>query len=205
VEFSPTIVDAGRQSTVLTVSNPTTTSVTVTAISFEGDTDGAFSVSDDACAGLPIPPAGSCSLTVSFAPTATGAASAQIVATLSTGADVYGDLSGTGAPPPVVVVVPGVASSGQVVAIEGSGFPVGVSVELSFLGQEPARSIEVDEVGSFVETEIVMSHTPRGPATVTVFGQVDLYDTVVGDVLITDTSDRSSSTLTQAAGSRFAS
>ncbi len=50
-----------------------------------------------------------------------------------------------------------------------------------------------------------MSHTPRGPATATVFGQTDLFDTVIGDVLITDTSDRSSSVLTQSAGSPFAS
>ena len=52
---------------------------------------------------------------------------------------------------------------------------------------------------------IVMSHTPTGPGTASVVGQTDLFATVVGEVLITDTSDRSSSVLTQSAGSPFAS
>jgi hypothetical protein len=179
--------------------------VTVTAIAFDAAADGAFSLSDNACDSSPIPPSGSCELTVSHTPVTVGFASSRIVATLSDGRTVYGELSGTGAPPPVVSVVPAVASSGQVVAIQGSGFPAGVTVELSWMGQEPAQRIELDASGSFVETLIVMSHTPRGPATVTVFGQQDLFDTVVGEVLITDTSARSSSTLTQSAGGRFTS
>lgn len=205
VEFSPTIVDAGRQTATFSVSNPTDNAVSVTAVTFDGDPDGAFSVLENACDASPVPPAGSCDLAVSYAPVSDGYASAQIVASLSDGSVVYGTVAGTGAPPPVVSVVPGVASSGQVVAIQGSGFPAGVTIELSWLGQEPPLRIDVDASGAFVETVIVMSHTPRGPADVTVVGQVDLFDSVAGEVLITDTSDRSSSTLTQTAGGRFAS
>jgi hypothetical protein len=205
IEFSPTIVDAGRQSAVISISNPTLSSTTVRSISFEGDSDGAFVVSENGCEAVAVPSGGSCDVTVSYAPISTGTVQVSIVATLSDGSMVYGTLAGSGAPAPILSIVPGVASSGQVVAIRGSGFPANITIELSWLGRQSARPITVDESGSFVETLIVMSHTPRGPATASVVGQTDQFATVVGDVLITDTSDRSSSVLTQSAGSPFGS
>ena len=189
----------------MSLSNPTSASVAVSSLAFQGDPDGAFTVSDNGCEGVSVPPGGTCNITVNYAPVTIGSAQVSIVATLSNGSTVFGALSGTGAPAPIVTVVPGVASSGQVVAIQGSGFPAGITIELSWLGKEPAELVEVDEGGSFIETMIVMSHTPRGPGTATVVGQTDLFATVVGEVLITDTSDRSSSVLTQSAGSPFAS
>jgi len=204
VQFSPTIVSAGRQSSVVTLSNPTARPVTVTELSIRENPDGAFTIPDGACVGTPVLPDGVCEVVVTFAPTTVGPATAQIVAVLSDGTEASGDLAGTGAAPPVVAVVPGVASSGQVVAIQGSGFPAGAQVALSWLDGDPV-TIGVDETGSFVETLIVLPHTSRGPASAVVAGQADLFATVVGKVVITDTSDRSSSVLTQSAGSRFAS
>ncbi|MET0909322.1 MAG: hypothetical protein ABWZ99_07615, partial [Ilumatobacteraceae bacterium] len=204
IEFSPTIVAAGRQSAVVSLSNPTTKPVTVTDVSIEGSVDGAFTIPEAACVGVQIPPDGVCEVVVSYAPVTVGSETARIVALLSDGNEAYGDLAGSGAPAPIVTVVPGVASSGQVVAIQGSGFPGSITVELAWLDGDPV-TIDVDETGSFVETLIVLPHTSRGPASAVVAGQTDLFATVTGQVLITDTSDRSSSVLTQSAGSPFAS
>ncbi len=205
VDFSPTIVGAGRQTTSLVLTNPTSRSLTVVDTSVQNDPDVAFSIVDSTCAAVAVPPGGTCALTVAFAPVTLGASSAAVVATLSDGSTATALLSGTGAPPPIVTVVPGVASSGQVVAVQGSGFPGGLVVEVTWLGSDIAQPVLVDANGSFVETMIVLPHTPRGPGTVIVAGQPDQFATVVGDVLITDTSDRSSSVLTHSAGSPFAS
>ena len=52
---------------------------------------------------------------------------------------------------------------------------------------------------------IVLPHTPRGPATAVVTGQTDQFSAVTGNVVITDTADRSSWVVTRSAGSPFVS
>jgi len=203
LDFSPTIVSAGRQAAAVSLSNPTSRSVTVTDISIQGGADGEFTIPDGVCVGAPIP-SDACEVVVSYAPVTEGSATATVVALLSDGTEVSGEVSGTGAPVPVVAVVPGVASSGQVVAIQGSGFPASVTIELSWLDGDPV-TVDVDETGSFVETLIVLPHTSRGPASAVVAARTDQFGTVIGKVLITDTSGRSSSVLSQSAGSPFAS
>ncbi len=203
VDFSPTVVGAGRQLQTLALTNPTSDSIDVIDMSIQNDPDGAFTIVESTCAGASVPPEGQCTVTVAFAPVTLGASSASLVATLSDGSTATALLSGTGAPPPVLTVVPGVASSGQVVAVEGSGFPADLIVELTWLGSDVPLPIQVDANGSFVSTMIVLPHTPRGPATATVLAQTDQFSTVTGNVLITDTADRSSWVLTRSAGSSF--
>ena len=203
VDFSPTIVGAGRQVTTLTLTNPTSGSIDVVDMSIQNDPDGAFSVVDSTCDDASVPAGGQCTITVAYAPVTLGASSASLVATLSDGSSATALLAGTGAPPPVLTIVPGVAASGQAVAIQGSGFPGGLVVELTWLGSNVPQQIEVDTDGSFVETLIVLPHTPRGPATAVVTGQPDQFSDVIGNVVITDTADRSSWMVTRSASSPF--
>ena len=192
VDFSPTIVGAGRQATTLSLSNPTSRSLDVVDVSIQNDPDAAYSIIDSTCDDGPVPSGGACTVTVAFAPVTLGASAATLVATLGDGSSTTGLLGGSGAPPPILAVIPGVASSGQVVAIQGSGFPAGLTVDLTWLDSATSELIQTDATGSFVVTMIVLPHTPRGPGTAVVAGQIDQFSTVVGDVLITDTSDRSS-------------
>lgn len=203
VDFSPTVVGAGRQLQTLALTNPTSDSIDVIDMSIQNDPDGAFSIVESTCDDAPVPPGGQCTVTVAFAPVTLGASSASLVATLSDGSSATALLSGTGAPPPVLTVVPGVASNGQVVAVEGSGFPADLIVELTWLGTDVPLPIQVDASGSFVSTMIVLPHTQRGPATAIVAAQTDQFSTVTGNVLITDTADRSTWVLTRSASSSF--
>ncbi len=205
VDFSPTIVGAGRQTTTFSITNPTAQSVEVIDLSIGGDTGGAFSIVENGCESASIPAGGTCTVVVAFAPVAIGSTSATITAILSNGDTAGAMLGGTGAPPPTLTVVPGVASSGQVVTVQGSGFPAGIAVSLTWLGDAITEPIQTDANGSFVETLLVLPRTPRGPSSAVVAGQTDQFSTVVGDVLIAGTSDRSSSVLTHSAGSPFGS
>ncbi|MET0663344.1 MAG: hypothetical protein ABWZ42_09450, partial [Ilumatobacteraceae bacterium] len=205
VDFSPTIVGIGRQVTTLSLTNPTSGSIDVIDTSIQNDPDGAYLIVDSTCDDSSIPPGGQCTLTVAFAPVTLGASSASLVATLSNGTSATALLAGTGAPPPILTVVPGVAASGQAVAVQGSGFPADLVVELTWLGSNAPEQITVGADGSFVETLIVLPHTPRGPGTAVVTGQTDQFSDVTGNVVITDTADRSSWVLTRSASSPFVS
>ena len=99
--------------------------------------------------------------------------------------------------------MPGVAASGQAVAVQGAGFPADLVVELTWLGSNVPEQITVGADGSFVETLIVLPHTPRGPGTAVVTGQTDQFSDVTGNVVITDTANRSSWVLTRSASSPF--
>ena len=200
VDFSPTIVGVGRQVTTLALTNPTSDSIDVLDVSIQNDPDGAFSVFDSTCDDGPVPPGGECTISIAYAPVTLGASSASLVATLSDGSTATAVLGGTGAPPPTLTVVPGVASSGQAVAVQGAGFPADLVVVLTWPGSDVPVQIQVDSTGSFVQTMIVLPNTPRGPATVVVAGQTDQFSTVTGEVLISDTAGRSSWVVARALG-----
>ncbi len=85
-------------------------------------------------------------------------------------------------------MIPGVAAVGQVVTLSGSGFPTGITVELTWASR--VQEVVVDDAGTFNVPVVVMSHTATGPATVSVEGQSDMFATVAGSMLVTDTSDR---------------
>ncbi len=203
LELSPTVVEAGHRIATIEIANHTASSVLVTSTSIDSS-DGVLTIADTSCGGVSLPPGGRCAVSVLFAPVAVGPTSATLVASFGDGTSVSALVSGTGAPPPVVTVTPGVASSGQVVAVSGAGFPAGVVVALSWLDNPTPHTVQVDDQGSFVETLVVMQHTPRGPSAAVVAAQPDLFATVVGAVLITETSSRSTSTLSNsAAGSPY--
>jgi hypothetical protein len=162
VDFSPTVVGAGRQLQTLALTNPTSDSIDVIDMSIQNDPDGAFTIVESTCADAPVPPDGQCTVTVAYAPVTLGASSASLVATLSDGTSATALLSGTGAPPPTITVVPEVAASGQAVAVQGAGFPADLVVVLTWPGSDvplPIRSCLQLVRGAM----IVLPHA-RGPA-----------------------------------------
>ncbi len=200
VDFSPTIVGVGKQVTTISLTNPNFDSIDVVSVTIENDPDGAFSIVDSTCDDGSIPSGSECTITVAYAPVTLGASSATLVASLADGTTATALLGGTGAPPPILTIVPGVASSGQAVAVEGSGFPAGLVVELTGPGSDVTQSIQVDADGSFVDTMVVLPHTPRGQAVAVVAGQPDQFSSVIGNLVISDTAGRSSWVVARAIG-----
>ena len=121
---------------------------------------------------------------VQFAPTAVGAASAFLTAELSDGSVVTASLSGEGTAEPTLDVVPEVAAAGQVVTVFGAGFPADSTVEFSWDVVAGSESVVVDPDGTFAHVVVVLPNTPMGPVTVEVAGQVDLFNDVEGELLI---------------------
>ena len=127
---------------------------------------------------------------ITFAPTVTGELTASVTATFSDGATATAALRGIGAPEPTVSVEPGVASNGQVVAVFGSGFPAGASIDLDWHDGQVRSTILVDDIGGFTETLVILPNTASGPAQLHVAGQVDLFGDVSTTVLVADSSSR---------------
>jgi hypothetical protein len=145
VTFEPTVVDAGRRTQPVILTNAGSRTLDVVGASI--DVAGAFAVVGDTCSGAPLAPGSSCSIEVQFAPIAVGPASAFVTFRLSDGSLVTGELSGEGVPEPTLDLVPAVAGSGQTVTVFGAGFPPGTTVELSRPGsstssRSPSRSME---------------------------------------------------------------
>ena len=188
-EFAPTIIDAGRRTATIDLSNPTSSSITVSSI--EVDTAGAADFTIDASACTTIEAGDTCTITIVFAPTETGERTATVVATLSDGSTATIALRGIGAPEPVIDVVPGVAANNQVVAVVGSGFPAGATIELDWHDGLVTRAVVTSDIGGFTQSLVVLPNTPSGPVDITVAGQTDLFGDIATTMLVADASSRS--------------
>ncbi len=108
----------GSGGTRLTVRNaasaPTTGPVTVTA------SPAAFVIVSDGCGGKPLEGGGACTVSVSFRPTAAGAATGTLRATASPGGTVDAALQGTGRPPVLTLSPSPVAIGTVTVGQQGS-------------------------------------------------------------------------------------
>jgi hypothetical protein len=191
-EFAPTIVDAGMRAATITLVNstPDTISVVDVAIDPVSAAAASFSVEASECIGAQLPGGATCAVDVTFAPVDTGDLASAVLASLADGSLVRAELTGLGAEPPVLTVVPGVASNGQVVSLLGAGFPAGAVVELTWDGGRVAESVEISDVGDLAHTLVVFPHTPRGPSTVTVLGQSQLFGDVSVELLVTNNAAR---------------
>ncbi len=183
-EFAPTIIDAGRRTASIDLFNPGRDPATVLAVRVEPAGGGGFSADGSGCVSQQLLTGGSCAVGVEFAPTAEGSQSASIVADLSDGTTAVLELTGFGAPPPTLTVTPDVAGNGQVVSVEGAGFPTGITVELSWDGGRVRSTPLIDGVGGFVETLVVLPNTAGGTTELVVAGQVDLFADVTADLLV---------------------
>ena len=191
-DFAPTIVNAGRRTATVSVYNPSDDPISVIAVAIEPADGSGFLLGASSCAGVTITPGDRCAVEVQFAPAIEGALSANVVADLDDGTSITSILTGIGAPPPTLIANPDVASNGQVVAVQGGGFPSGLAVTLSWDDGRIVRTPTTDEVGSFAETLVVLPNTPRGPSELVVFGQVDLFADVRTELLISSGGGRSS-------------
>lgn len=191
-EFAPTIVDAGVRAATITLLNstPDTISVVDVAIDPASAAAASFSVEASECIDADLPGGATCAVDVTFAPVDTGDLTSAVLASLADGSLVRAELTGLGAEPPVLTVVPGVASNGQVVSVLGAGFPAGAVVELIWDGGRVAESVEISDVGDLAHTLVVFPHTPRGPSTVTVLGQSGLFGDVSVELLVTNNAAR---------------
>jgi hypothetical protein len=189
-DFVPTIIDAGRRTGLVEIVNNGSGAATIVGVRLDPAEAGPFQVVETTCAGESVAAGERCRVTLSFAPTATGDQGVSLIASIEGGTDITVAVTGTGAPAPVVAVVPGVATVGQVVTLSGAGFPTGITVDVTWAST--VTQIVVDEAGTFNLPVVVMSHTRSGPAVASVAGQTDLFGTATGTMLVTATSDRSS-------------
>jgi hypothetical protein len=187
-EFAPTIINAGRRTASVDLLNSTVGTVSVTSIAIDvaGTTD--FAAEPAGC--LTLAPGERCVVVLTFAPTVTGELTANVVATFSDGTTTTAALRGVGAPEPTVSVQPGVASSGQVVTIFGSGFPAGASIDLDWHDGQVRSVVVIDDLGGFAEPLVILPNTTSGPAEVFIAGQVDLFGDVTTTVLVSGSSSR---------------
>ncbi|MEM8621791.1 MAG: hypothetical protein AAGF73_18965 [Actinomycetota bacterium] len=188
LEFAPTILDAGRRIATAQVVGGTA-SVSVASVAITGSDD--FTINDDACSGVTVSSGATCSIDVEFAPTTSGTLTAELMVRFSDGSSAVTSLTGTGATTPVLVAMPDVVVAGQVIALRGSGFPAGATVEWIVESSADAGAVVVDEEGSFVETIVVLPRTTAGPHTITIEGQDDLFGDVSAELIVGDRSDRS--------------
>ncbi len=188
-DFAPTIIDAGRRTGLVEVVNNGSGAVTVVGVRLEPAEPGAFQIVETTCAGESVAVGARCAVTLAFAPTAEGAQAVSLIASLENGVDIAVPVTGVGAPPPTMTIVPGVAAVGQVVTLTGAGFPTGVTVDVTWSAQ--VLQVTVDDSGTFDLPVLILPNTQTGPVGVSVAGQTDLFGDVVGTMLVTDTTDRS--------------
>lgn len=145
-----------------------------------------YSIVDTTCAGAV--PVDGCTIRVAFTPTSTGRLRAQLVVELADGREVVADLSGVGAPPPTLQVVPDVARAGQVVTVLGDGFPADATVDLVWLDGRVVGSPTAGAGGSFRQSVVVLPRTPAGPGVVRVPARRNRFDAVTASLLVSDPS-----------------
>jgi hypothetical protein len=146
--------------------------------------DPGFALVADACSGLAISPASSCSVEVQFAPTALGPAVGSATFQSTEGTVVIATLLGEGVAAPTLDVLPAVAGAGQTVTVFGAGFPAGSTVELLQPGVAVPEALVVDADGTFARVVVVLPHTPTGPGLLTVVAQPDVFGDVSAELLV---------------------
>lgn len=184
--FGPTVVDAGRRTQPVTLTNATVRTLQVSS-SFI-DIPDVFSITSDGCTGTSLAPGASCAIDVQFAPITVGRAIAGVTFRMSDGTVVTAALDGDGVPEPTLDVVPAVAGAGQTVTVFGAGFPANTTVEFSQPGTSIAEPIVVDANGTFAHVVVVLPNTPTGPAVLGVWGQPDAFADVVAELLVSSRS-----------------
>ena len=181
VAFPPTVVDAGRRTESVVLTNQAAMNVTVSTTSIEPA--GPFSIVDDGCSGL-LGVGATCIVTVQFAPTEVGNASASLIFRLDDGSFVAATLNGDGTPEPTLDLVPEVAGAGQTVTVFGAGFPAGSTVEFAREGLPGSEPVIVDATGTFAHVLVVLPNTSTGPMPMTALGQADVFNDVSAELLV---------------------
>ncbi len=200
VAFGATVVDAGRRTQPVTLTNASGNAVQISGASI--DVPEVFTIVSDACTGVSIEPGATCVVEVQFAPITAGPANGSVVFRLFDGSVVTASLVGEGVPGPTLDLVPAVAGAGQTVTVFGAGFPAGSTIELSQPGAAVAAPIVVDGDGTFAHVVVVLPNTSSGPAVLAVAGQPDAFDDVAAELLVSSRGASSGDTAVRSGPSR---
>jgi hypothetical protein len=119
--------------TTLTVRNPGATPNTINSVLLSGPDANQFTITTNTCTtGLTLPPGGTCTVSVTFAPTTSGTLVAALVVIGTGGSSATATLTGSSLFAPTLTVTPDVAKPGQVVTLIGTGFPPNTPVQIFF-------------------------------------------------------------------------
>jgi hypothetical protein len=131
--FSQLTVNQVSTPTTLTVRNPGATPNTINSVLLSGPDANQFTITTNTCTtGLTLPPGGSCTVSVTFAPTTSGTLVAALVVIGTGGSSATATLTGSSLFAPTLTVTPDVAKPGQVVTLIGTGFPPNTPVQIFF-------------------------------------------------------------------------
>jgi hypothetical protein len=184
VTFDPTVVDAGRRTQPVILTNVGARTLRVASAALQGP--GAFTLVGDTCTGSSVAPGSTCSVEVRFAPGEEGSVTATVTFRLADGSLVTALVAGTAVPAPTLDLVPAVAGAGQTVTLFGAGFPPGAAVELSRPGTSTIESITVDVDGTFAHVIVVLPNTAVGSSSLSVDGQPDVFGDVAVELVVSN-------------------
>jgi parallel beta-helix repeat protein len=184
--FGPQATGSTSAAQTVTVSNPTSAAAPVTSIAATGD------FAQSSTCGTSIPAGGSCTVGVTFTPTASGSRTGTL--TVQAGGDISTvSLSGTGiAPGPVLAAAPANLSFAATVV----GDPTAArTVTLSNSGTSTATVTGVAVTGDFTQTNSCTTIPVGGSCTVGVVFAPTAAGTRTGTLTVTSTADNSPTTV----------
>jgi hypothetical protein len=121
-----------------------------------------YRVTGTTCTTAPVPPGGTCTVTVVQRPLGTGTRPAALSFDLGTTGIRLVPMTGAGAQP-TLKAVPPVAPAGHVSQVTGTAFPPGQVVTLTLDGMPGATKVTADGNGGFVTPLLILPHTYAGP------------------------------------------
>jgi hypothetical protein len=144
-----------------TVTNTGTAPLTITKVVTAGANPGDYAITANTC-GTPVAPGKTCTVSVTFAPQATGDRPAQLQFTdNATGSPHIVALTGSGTPP-TMVASPPLNRSGAVSQISGTGWPPNKVVVVTLLTTPIQVSVTTTSTGTFTVPLVIFPHTPLG-------------------------------------------
>jgi HYDIN/CFA65/VesB family protein/List-Bact-rpt repeat protein len=143
-DFGSVVVGGLSATTAFTVTNTGELPSGSVTTALSGADGGQYQLVSDDCAGHVVAPAGSCTITVAFAPTTTGMKPVQLTAGASPGGGASSALSGTGIPPAALAFDPPSNNFGTV----DVGAMTTATFKLTNTGGQPTSTITTSLLGS---------------------------------------------------------
>ncbi|MGB3438915.1 MAG: choice-of-anchor D domain-containing protein [Actinophytocola sp.] len=175
LDFGDRLLLSANPAQAVTVTNTGGTDLTVTGVGVVTPplAPADFTIESDTCTGTPVPPDGTCQVTVRFSPQRIG----QRTAVLRFTDDVPDDtphligLTGTGGTP-AVAVSPGVSQPGRTITVTGTGFAPNRPVTITITGSVEKATAQPDGTGTFSKVVLILPRSPIGthPVVATIDG-----------------------------------
>jgi hypothetical protein len=161
-DFGSVVVGDTSSEFLFDVENISFVPVTVSSVLVGGTDMYDFAVTSNSCFGRLLNPRATCSVGLSFTPSASGQRSAMVEIMTDTGAYAVMLASGQGRFSPSLVVDRPEVEAGSTVGIGGSGFPPSTAMSV-FFDDDPGERLEfaTNEFGDFL-LEVPVSATERG-------------------------------------------